>query len=164
MKIIRIIVVFLILASAGCAHVISREALEDVNTDVTFETVLENPDAYIGETLLLGGDIIETQPFPKRTLIMVLQRPLGFNNRPSVENESRGRFILEVPEFLDPAIYKAGRHVTVAGTLVGKEIRPLGNAKYMYPFLRSKEIYLWPIERPWNRPRFYFGFGLWHGF
>jgi len=164
MKTIKAIVIFLALTSAGCAHVISQEALEDVNTDVSFETVLENPDASIGETLLLGGDIIQTQPFPKKTLIMVLQRPLGYSNKPSAEKSSKGRFILEAPEFLDPAIYKAGRQVTVAGTLVGKEVRPLGKMTYTYPFIRSKEIYLWPVERPWNRPRFYFGFGLSHGF
>jgi len=160
----KAILIFLVLALSGCAHVISREAMQDVNEDVSFEMVLKNPDAYIGETFLLGGDIIQTQPFPKKTLIMVLQRPLGFSNRPLVEKESKGRFILEAPEFLDPAIYKAGRQLTMVGTLVGKEVRPLGGMKYTYPFIRSKEIYLWPVERPSNRPRFYFGFGLSHGF
>lgn len=164
MKIVRAIVVFLILASAGCAHVISREALDKVNRDVTFETVLQNPDGYVGKTVLLGGAIIQTQPFPKKTLIMVLQRPLGFNDSLSAESESKGRFILEAPDFLDPAIYRAGRQLTVVGTLVGKEVRALGNMTYTYPFLRSKEIYLWPVERPWNQPRFFFGFGLSHGF
>ena len=164
MKIMTAFIVFLVLASGGCAHVISREALDEVNRNVDFEMVLKNPDAYIGETLLLGGDIIQTQPFQKRTLLMVLQRPLGFNSKPAAEKGSEGRFIVEAPDFLDPAIYKTGRQVTVAGVLVGKEIRPLGSRNYTYPFFRSKEIYLWPRGYPWNRPRFYFGFGLFHGF
>jgi len=46
----KAIIVFLILAFTGCAHVISQEAMQDVNRDVSFEMVLKNPDAYIGET------------------------------------------------------------------------------------------------------------------
>ncbi len=160
----KFLIMILFFAFAGCAHVISQDAMQDINRDVSFDMVLKNPDAFIGETLLLGGDILETQPFQGKTLLTVLQRPLGFDNKPRMGRESAGRYIVEAPEFLDPAIYSAGRRITVAGVLVGKEIRPLGNTKYLYPILRRKEIYLWPREADWNGPRFYFGFGLFHGF
>ncbi len=160
----KFLIMILFFAFAGCAHVISQDAMQDINRDVSFDMVLKNPDAFIGETLLLGGDILETQPFQGKTLLTVLQRPLGFDNKPRMGRESAGRYIVEAPEFLDPAIYSAGRRITVAGVLVGKEIRPLGNTRYLYPFLKSKEIYLWPREADWNGPRFYFGFGFFHGF
>jgi len=49
-----------------------------------FEQVLGNPQAYKGRIVLLGGDIIEIQNLPDRTIIVVLQRPLGFNKKPKM--------------------------------------------------------------------------------
>jgi outer membrane lipoprotein len=144
----------------GCAPVISRNVLKDVNESVDFQVVVENPDKYRGETILLGGDIIETQPLPNKTVIIVLQRPLEFGDKPTSGVVSQGRFIVEAPGFLDPAIYSQGRKVTLVGSVSGKEERPLGNTSYVYPIIASKELYLWPMEEPWDRPRFIFGLGI----
>jgi outer membrane lipoprotein len=164
MDIMKKIPVLLLLVLTGCAHIMSQEVLQEADRDISFQMILENPDAYVGKMLLLGGDIIETQPFPNKTLITILQRPLGFRDRPLSGDESRGRFIVETSGFLDPAIYRAGREITVAGTLVAEEVRPLGKMNYTYPVLQSREIYLWPVQGPLNRPRFYFGVGFSHGF
>jgi outer membrane lipoprotein len=164
MNMVKLIPVLLVAALTGCASVMSPRVLQQVDKDVTFEMVLEKPEAYAGKTLLLGGDIIEAQPFPKKTVITVLQRPLGLRDQPLSKNESKGRFIAEVPGFLDPAIYRKGRQITVAGTFVAEEVRPLGKMKYTYPVIRCREIHLWPMEGPLNRPRFYFGLGFSHGF
>jgi len=161
---VKTIPVLLIIALTGCAHVMSRQVLQEVDGDVSFEMLLEKPEACAGKTLLLGGDIIETQTFPEKTVITVLQRPLGLGDRPLSKNESKGRFIVEAAGFLDPAIYRAGRQITVAGTFVAEEVRPLGKMKYTYPVIRCREIHLWPMEGPLNRPRFYFGLGFSHGF
>ncbi len=160
MKMMKTFLIIGILALTGCAHVISQEALQEVDEGLYFEEILENPDAYTGKSVLLGGDIIETQTLPGRTVILVLQRPLGFRKRPSTDKASKGRFIVESSRFLDPAIYSKGRQVTVAGPIRGKEMRPLGKATYGYPVIAGKEIYLWPREEPVSPPRFYFGFGF----
>ncbi len=157
LALLTVIVVSLLI---GCAPVISKSVLKDVDEGVDFQVVVENPDKYNGETLLLGGDIIETQPLPNKTVPTVLQRPLEFGDKPSSGAGSKGRSIVEAPGFLDPAIYSQGRKVTFVGSVSGKEERPLGNTSYVYPVITSKELYLWPMEDPWDRPRFIFGIGI----
>lgn len=150
---------------AGCAPVISKGALKEVDQGLSFGQLLENPEAYRGKTVLLGGNIIETQNLSDRTLIVVLQRPLGFRKKPSGEDVSRGRFILYVPGFLDPAIYRHGRKITLVGSVIGKEVRPLGEIEYSYPVIEKKELHLWPPEESYvTEPRVYFGFGIVKGF
>ncbi len=159
------IAVLTILLLAGCASVISREVLREVDQNVSFEQLLEEPEAYKGRTLLLGGDIIETQNLPDKTVVVVLQRPLGFRGKPAAKDISEGRFILSAPGFLDPAIYSHGRKVTVAGVVVGKEVRPLGEIEYTYPIIEKRELYLWPEEEASSaEPRVHFGFGVGVGF
>jgi len=150
---------------AGCAHVISKQTLEEVDTSVTFAQVAQDPDAYKGETVLFGGDIIEAQNLPDETLIIVLQHPLGRRGEPAAGDVSEGRFILRDPGFLDPAIYSPGRKITVAGTVVGKEVRPLGEIEYTYPIIKKRELYLWPQdESATQEPKVHFGFGVGVGF
>ena len=154
---------FLLLA--GCAPVISKGALKEVDQGLSFVQLLENPEAYRGKTVLLGGTIIETQNLSERTLIVVLQRHLGFRKKPSGEDVSRGRFIVYAPGFLDPAIYRHGRKITVVGSVVGREVRPLGEIEYSYPVIEKKELHLWPPEESYvTEPRVYFGFGIGKGF
>ncbi len=160
MKMMKTFLIIGIFVLTGCAHVISQEALQEVDEGLHFKEILENPEAYTGKTVLLGGDIIETETLQGRTVILVLQRPLGFRKRPSTEAASKGRFIVESSGFLDPAIYSKGRQITVVGTIRGKEVRPLGQTIYGYPVIAGKEIYLWPREEPASPPRFYFGFGF----
>ncbi len=146
---------------AGCAHVISKEVLKEVDTNVTFAQVSKAPDAYKGKTVLFGGDIIETKNLPDKTQVVVLQRPLGTRGQPAAGDVSEGRFIMTTPGFIDPAIYSPGRKITVAGRIVGKEVRPLGEIQYTYPIIEKREIYLWPEEKPAStEPKVHFGFGI----
>ena len=125
---------------------ISRRALKEVDQSLSFERLLENPETHKGKTVLLGGTIIDTRNSPDRTSIIVLQRPLGFRNKPTSEDISRGRFILYVVGFFDPVIYHPGREITVVGSVLGKEVRPLGEIEYTYPVIEKKELYLWPAN------------------
>ncbi len=151
----------ILFALAGCAPVISRSVLKEADPSVRFEQVLMDPDAYRGTVLLLGGEIIKTENYPEKTTILVLQRLLGFRNKPVSDSQSKGRFIVVAPGFLDPAIYRPRRKITVVGTVAGKEIRPLGELEYAYPVIDKKEVYIWPPEATSaGEPRFYFGFGI----
>ena len=167
MKLTAYSLVFLCLAlsasffAAGCAAVISQESLKTVDQDIGFEQVSENPDAYRGKVVLLGGEIIKTENVPDKTVIIVLQRSLGYNKKPDSEGESKGRFIVSTPGFLDPAIYRPRREVTVVGSVMGKEVRPLGELEYTYPIIERKELYIWPPEgAPTTTPRFHIGIGI----
>ncbi len=131
---------------AGCSPVISQGVLKQVDKAVHFEQLLKDPDAYRGRIVLLGGEIIETRNLPESTMIFLLQRPLGPRDEPDINGESKGRFIVAVPGFLDPAIYRPGRKVTVAGAVEGRETYPLGEIRYTYPVISKRELYLWPSE------------------
>ena len=40
---------------SGCAHVVSRDVLDEVNRDVSFAELRKDPGAYTGKVVLLGG-------------------------------------------------------------------------------------------------------------
>lgn len=163
-----ILVCFAVLSSlvmTSCAPVISRETLKEVDQNVQFKQILEAPEAYRGRIVLLGGKIIKTENFSDKTIIVILQYPLGFRNRPTAKDASKGRFIVSVPGFLDPTIYRAGRNITVVGAVAGKEVRPLDEIEYAYPIIVRREIYLWPLEElSTTDSKVHFGIGISIGF
>jgi hypothetical protein len=72
-----------------------------------------------------------------------------------------GRFIVYVPGFLDPAISRPNRKITVMGSVLGKEVHPLGEIKYSYPVIEKKDLHLWPAEEFYVRgPRVHFGVAI----
>lgn len=157
--------IVMILLMFGCMSVISKQALNEVDPNIRFEQLQKDPEAFQGKTVLLGGDIIETKNLPDKTLLVVLQHTLGPNKRPVSEDVSLGRFIISAPGFLDPAIYRTGRKVTVVGIVIGKEVRPLGELKYTYPVISKKELHIWPEEASSSaEPTVHFGVGVGIGF
>ena len=146
---------------SGCGPVISQQVRKEADQAIGFEGLLENPDAYRGRTVLQGGEIIEARNLPENTLIFVLQRPLGIRDEPALDKGSGGRFLVIAPGFLDPAIYRPGRKVTVAGVVEGKEAHPLGEVQYTYPVISKRELYLWPSEETaMTEPGVQFGVGI----
>jgi outer membrane lipoprotein len=137
-----LISLYLFVAS-GCAYPISRELREEANKDLTFSMVLQKPTAYVGSIVIWGGEIIWTTNSENGTEFLVLNIPLDYKGMPEGAEHSRGRFIAKSPQFLDPALYKTGRKITVAGEIVGKETRPLGKTQYTYPVVRVRELHLW---------------------
>ena len=76
---------------AGCGAAISPEVLKDVDQSLSFEELLKDPEAFRGKTVLLGGDIIETENFPGKTLIIVLQRPLNSKEETERKGQIKGQ-------------------------------------------------------------------------
>ncbi len=155
-----VFLLFLIQLS-GCTPVISQATLQKVDKGLSFEVLQQNPEFYRGKMVLLGGDIIETKNKPSKTVVVVLARALDSRNRPLEEKGSKGRFIFYQPGFLDPAIYKPGRKISVAGVVVGYEVRPLGEITYRYPVIESREVYLWAEDEYYrSEPAVRFGIGV----
>ncbi len=174
-RICRMLFYFLLISGLfGCAHPISKEIRKKVAKDVRFSDVLQDPTAYVSEIVLWGGEIIETINQIDGTMVIVLQMPLDYQDKPKGDEASKGRFIAKTNEYLDPAVYKPERKVTVAGEIIGKETRPLGEGEYTYPVIAIKQLHLWKRElyrsefgpyydpwyydywySPWYRPWFY---------
>ncbi len=136
--------VLMVMMSGGCAHVISKEVRNKVEEGVTFQKVFQNPDAYKGQVVVWGGVIIETTHQKEGSLVQVLQKPLDREGRPEDVDRSEGRFLALHKEFMDDAVYAKGRRITVAGEVAGRRKLPLGEIEYTYPFITTKEVYLWP--------------------
>lgn len=147
-RLLLFVVAPLLLLVGGCAHVLSRDALLDVDPTVDFAQVKANPDAYKGKTLLLGGLIIDTRLSREGTTLEVLRYTLDRWGEPQVADEVGGRFLARTGRFLDPELYKAGLFVTLTGSVEGVETRPLQNYNYVYPVFRIKEAYVWSRRPP----------------
>jgi outer membrane lipoprotein len=138
-----LIMTSVILLPTACAQVISSEVRAKARKDLLFPTVLANPEAYHGETVIWGGKVIETLNEPGVTFIRILQIPLDFTAMPEDEEMSQGRFLAEVKRYVDPEVYRKGRLVTLAGVIIGKRVEPLGEMEYVYPLVKVEEIHLW---------------------
>lgn len=128
---------------SGCAHTISPEMRQRARKDLTFPQVLQSPTAYVGFTVIWGGLIIETLNRSDGTAITVLETPLDYQEMPRDEESSRGRFIARISGYLDPEVYRKGRKITLAGDIIGKESKPLGEIQYTYPVVQVRELHLW---------------------
>jgi len=152
----------------GCGyrmHAIPEDLKAQITPDVTFQDVIHDPGLSIGRKVIWGGTIVKTTVNEGGTVLEILQKPLDRRDRPLQTDESEGRFLVErVDAFLDPAIYKEGREVTIFGEITEERKRPVGEMTYTYPYLVSSHIHLWrkrpfPGERyagpPYTYPYFY---------
>ena len=126
------------------------------------QVVQPDPDRYAGKTVLWGGVIAEIANQQKETDLKVRQTELDIEKRPKDPDRSAGRFVIRYAGFLDPAIFQAGREITVAGEVVGKEVLPLEKIQYSYPVILAKEIHLWERQQ-YVRPYYpyYWDYPFW---
>jgi len=75
---------------------------------VSLPQLRATPEAYTGQPVVFGGEIVRTQIRAHETRIAVLHKPLDTTGRPLVTDQSEGRFLVHCPTFLDPALYAPG--------------------------------------------------------
>lgn len=144
-------------ATSPIAEQYRLEARED---NLLFPMALRNPDAHVGDSVVWGGKIIETKNLKNKTRIIVMETTLGDETEPLDPRHSKGRFIAESPDFLDPELYKKGEKVTVAGVIAGKQKMPIDETTYTYPVVTIKQIHLWEEEKE-PEYRYYYPYGYW---
>jgi outer membrane lipoprotein len=158
-----VLIVAVLTCAAGCAPPISRPSLNLVDPSVSFADLLQNLERYRGRTLLLGGAIAAVRGLPGGgSDLELVQFPTDRRGRITATNTSGGRFIARDGVFRDPAIYRAGRLMTLVATVEGVRQGRLGDVDYSYPVLTVHELHLWPEdERPGASPvRFGIGIGV----
>ncbi|MEE8416658.1 MAG: Slp/YeaY family lipoprotein [Desulfobacterales bacterium] len=138
------LVLFVTLLTLSCS-VISKQTRKERSVSLPFEILLKEPAKYKGNTVILGGYILEIRNLSDKTMIIVLQSPLQFGDEPGSRDDSKGRFIVTHKGFLDPEIYRKDRKITVAGIIVGLTSEPVDQGTYTYITLQSREIYLWTV-------------------
>jgi outer membrane lipoprotein len=133
----------LVLLLGACAPVISPQLMEQVDRNLTYGSLTSRPDEAKGKIVLLGGTIVQTVPKPEETEIEVVQKQVSSSGEPYLTDNSEGRYLVVVNRFLDPAIYRSGRDITVAGEVQGSAVRRLGEIDYRYPVIAALELHLW---------------------
>jgi len=83
---------------------------------------------------------------PPRSEMAFDPKPLDSDDRPRHGDVSDGRVIVTTQQFLDPAVYAAGRRMTVIATVTGEEERKIAELPYRYPVVAAEAIKLWPRE------------------
>lgn len=162
-SIIRFASVLLVLALiSACAPAISKQYREQADQSLSFPVLAADPDAYKEKKVILGGVIAQTTTRTGETELEIVQKPLDSANMPETTDRSEGRFLVIVDRFLDPLIYKKDRKITVAGEVVGSEVRKLANLDYRYPVIKSQEIKLWPETK--SRVPVFLGIGVGGGY
>jgi outer membrane lipoprotein len=152
----------LMLLVSACAYPISKGLRKEAEKGPGFTSVLKAPEAYRGSVVIWGGIVVETINHKKGTEVVVLQTPLDYEGEPEDSEYSRGRFIARSSAYLDPAIYRKGLKVTIAGRVISPEERKIGEMTYTYPVISIKELHLWKAQVSYY-PAYYYGYG-WYGY
>ncbi len=127
-----------------------------------------NTPAFVGVRVRWGGTIVSIKNRESDTLIEILGKTLGSEGQPLAADDTLGRFMVRAQGFLDPAIYRPNRDVTVYGSLEKPVEHPVGERPYTFPVVQSRTLYLWPEKRDYFRrdsgPDIHFGVGVGFGF
>ena len=107
----------------------------------------QTTDRSVGAQVRWGGSIVATHPGRDQTCIEILARDLDRELRPIGGDNNFGRFQACRAGFQDPAIFTAGRDITVVGRVQGFTDGEIGDFVYRYPRLSAGVFSLWP-ERP----------------
>jgi len=162
---IGLLIVFC-LVTAACQPVLSDAMREQADTAFPPGELHADPEKYAGKTILLGGTVVRVTNEADRSVLELLQRPLGHRLEPESGDETLGRALIVFDKTLDDQIFHPGRKITLAAEILGSETRPLDQTTYTYPLLRVREYHLWPITAGGysESPQFHIGIGIFHGF
>ena len=148
-----------VLLLAGCAtYQLPPELREPPVPDLSVAEVQAAPLDHAGQLVRWGGKILEVRNRPQVTEVEVLATALGDSGVPAVDGAGLGRFIAEIPGFLDPAEYPKDRRITVAGPVTGSRTRSVGDYPYSYPVVAATQYRIWapPVPDPyWHRYPYY---------
>jgi outer membrane lipoprotein len=132
----------------ACASQIPQAIRNPPADNPPVAAVRDDTAAYEARRVRWGGVILATDNRESSTRLTILARPLDGHGRPEDSDDSEGRFIAIVQEFLEPSVYAADRKVTVSGILSHSETGRVGEFPYTYPVVRAETVYLWPKEIP----------------
>lgn len=144
----KLIIILIICLLVSCVHPISKETRRQLDPKTTFAMVSDNPAAFLDQKILLGGVVIEVENTDNGSELEIMEWRLSRWGEPTYPDQTGRRFLVKTSATLDPTRYEPGTLVTLAGVVLGKETRNLGEQKYDYPLFDLTEIHLW--ESPYR--------------
>ena len=74
------------------------EVIRNVDQGITLPLLQQNPEAFKGQTVFLGGQIVSANLTSESLVnIEVKQKPLDVNQKPVVSGSSQGVFLIQFP-------------------------------------------------------------------
>jgi outer membrane lipoprotein len=117
---------------------------------------------FVGTVVRWGGSIVTVRNERDATVIEIVARRLDSDGQPRDEDRTEGRFLAKASGFLDPAVYKKGREVTVRGRVEGVVEEAIGEFRYRYPVVVVEHLHLWGPRPPPAYSYPYYGPYWWH--
>ena len=160
-------IVLLSILFSGCVSNIPEQIRSAPPGSPDIEEVRSDIDHYSGVDVRWGGEIVSVKNFEAHTQVEVVARTLSSSGRPNAITHSTGRFLGNIPGFLDPAIYAEKRQITVFGTVAGSTTYSIGEYAYQSPIVNVRSHVLWqplPQYDPYYRHHYWYvpWYGPWY--
>jgi len=160
----RFILLACILLLCSCASNVPLEIREDITDEnITVDVARSDSNRFTGHKVRWGGTIASLKNKATDTWLEVVGRQLGAYGRPQITDQSMGRFMVRIEGFLDSAIYRVDRPITIFGVLEGSVAGNIGEYSYDFPLVRADSHYLWsdydPYARYYDYPYGYYPYG-----
>lgn len=136
----------LILSVSACSTLIPPEIRQPLEGSPGIGEVRDNADAFLSQKVRWGGVILGTENRQDTSRLTIVAFPLRDDGEPRVSDQSAGRFIAIVDEFLEPLVYARDREITVTGKVLKTETLNVGEFAYEYPVVQVQQYYLWPEQ------------------
>jgi outer membrane lipoprotein len=153
-------IIFLFFMLDSCTSIQKRPNQQESYEKISFSEILRSPEQHRGKVVRLGGVILDVVNKEEGGTLEILEKPLNWRGRPKPGDDSGGRFIALFGEFLDKAIYRMDREVTIIGEITGMKTAPIGETTYNYPLLSGREIRLWKDKGYFDKTRLHIGIGV----
>lgn len=155
---IRWIVAGVAISLAGC---VAAPVFKDIpaSTITPAEIALE-PERYHGLDVVWGGKILDVRNLADTTEVEIVAYPIDGAQRPDQNAPTAGRFLLELPGYVESLDFPAGRFVTLHGRVTDTRTVQIEQHDVALPLVSEATVHLWPINFPYEEPRVHFSFGV----
>jgi outer membrane lipoprotein len=148
----------LIVLLSACSSHIPPEIRQPLEGAPSVAQVRDRADTYLSQRVRWGGVILNTENKLNASWLTIVAFPLDDEGEPGdYADQSPGRFIAIVDEFLEPTVYNSDRQITVIGNLLRTETLKIGEFPYEYPVVQVEHYYLWPPKpEPADYPPYWY--------
>jgi outer membrane lipoprotein len=135
----------IILLSACSSH-IPPEISQPLEGSPGIAQVRHHTDSFLSQKVRWGGAILQTENKQNASELTIVAFPLSENGEPLSSDQSPGRFIAIIDEFMEPLVFSPERKITVTGQVLRAANLKVGEFLYEYPVIQVDHYYLWPPE------------------
>ncbi|WP_322406101.1 Slp family lipoprotein [Idiomarina sp. PL1-037] len=135
------------LVLVGCSSVPDELASDNEEALVSYKVAKHQGNEVEGEPARWGGVIADVRNAEDHTVLEVVSFPLKRWGRPEVSDNSDGRFLAVINDFVDPDVYQQGRAISFVGTIGQTQQGKIDEYVYTYPVIEATGYHLWKVEK-----------------